>query len=426
MTRDLDHQAVVKSGTPTYYLLLMLTAVSFFNYMDRMVLAALLQPIKIELLLSDSQLGLLTGFAFAGLYATLGIPLARLADRRPRVIILSACLALWSLMTAATGLAQNFLQLFAARMAVGIGEAGCVPAAHSMIGDAFPAERRAFAISVFQAGGIAGLSGGLVLAGMFADHWGWRIALSLVGLPGLGLAALILFTIPEPERQGTTEAPRSADPPLVAMADLMRRPALRHLILALAIGSFGTYGLAQWMPAFYVRSHHLTLTEVGLRVGLIGGLGGMIGTLSGGLLAVQLIRRDRRWELWLPALAYSGSAPFYAAIFLAPTVWVAVAFQALATFIAAAGGGVALSAIQSFAEPHRRATAISMMLFMTALVGLGAGPLLVGILSDYLTPRFGTESLRHALFLSAAALVWSGIHFALAARTARQDRICPR
>ena len=410
-----------RTTSPAAYGLALLTFVSFFNYMDRMVLAVLLQPIKHELGLSDSQLGLLGGLAFAALYATLGLPLARIADRRPRVLILSACLALWSLMTAATGLARSFLQLFLARMGVGVGEAGCVPSAHSLIGDLFPPERRAFAISVFQAGGIAGLSAGLILTGTIADHFGWRAALAVVGLPGLLLAVLIATTLPEPVRRiaaGPVVRPESA---MAAVFGLLRRPALRHLIVGLSIGSFGAYGLTQWIPSFFIRSHGLTLTEIGFRSGLVAGLGGILGTLFGGMVAVRLLRSDRRWELWLPALGYAGSAPFYIGVFLAPSVNGAIAFQVLATFIAASGGGVALSAIQSFAEPHRRAVAVALVLFMSSLIGLGGGPLLVGVVSDLLHARLGAESLRYALIISTAALVWAGAHFALAARTARQD-----
>ena len=410
-----------RAANSAAYGLALLTFVSFFNYMDRMVLAVLLQPIKHELGLSDSQLGLLGGLAFAALYATLGLPLARVADRRPRVVILSVCLALWSVMTAATGLARSFLQLFLARMGVGVGEAGCVPSAHSLIGDLFPPERRAFAISVFQAGGIAGLSAGLITTGVIADQFGWRAALAVVGLPGLVLALVIATTLSEPQRRKAAGPVLTSESAMTAIVGLLRRPALRHLILGLSIGSFGTYGLVQWIPTFFIRSHGLTLTEIGLRSGLVAGVGGILGTLFGGLVAVRLLRADRRWELWLPALAYAGSAPFYVGIFLVQSTNAAIALQVVATFIAATGGGVALSAIQSFAEPHRRAVAVALVLFMSSLVGLGGGPLLVGVVSDLLHARLGAESLRYALIISTAALVWAGAHFALAARTARQD-----
>ena len=408
------------------YALSLLFFVSFFNYMDRMVLAVLVEPIKAELGLSDSQLGLLTGFAFAALYATLGIPLARLADKKSRVIILSACLVLWSAMTAATGLARNFWQLFVIRMGVGVGEAGCVPSAHSMIGDLFPPEKRAFAISVFQAGGLAGLSGGLMLTGVLADQLGWRLALCVVGVPGIVLGLIILFTLKEPQRRSAPASDRpdaSGETARVAITSLLKRPALLHLTLGLAVGSFATYGLTQWIPAFFIRSHGLSLTQIGVWSGLAAGIGGILGVLAGGVGAVKLLQKDRRWELWIPAIAYAGSAPFYIAVFLCPSPYLAIVIKVAATFIAASGGGVALSAIQSFAEPHRRATAVSLVLFLSSLLGLGAGPFAVGLISDLLQPRLGAESLRYALVISTAALVWAGAHFLIAARTARQDQV---
>ena len=387
-----------------------------------MVLAVLLEPIKAELHLSDGQLGLLSGLAFAMLYAILGIPLARLADRASRVKLLAVCLVLWSVMTAATGFAKNFPQLFLARMGVGLGEAGCVPAAHSLIGDYFPPEKRALGISFFQAGGLAGLSAGLLITGVLADHFGWRAALMIVGLSGVPLAILVLFTMREPARRGHVQAAPD-EPAFTAIAALLRRPALRHLVMALSIGAFGTYGITQWLPAFFMRSHGLSLTQIGVWSGTAAGIGGILGVMCGGLGATRLIPRDARWELWLPAIAYGGSAPLYALVFLSPTPVIAIVIKVFATFLAASGGGVALSAIQSFAEPNRRATAIALVLFLSSLLGLGLGPLLVGLASDALAPQFGKESLRYALLMSTAALLWAGLHFYLSSRRASQDRV---
>ncbi len=416
--------ASAASATPwtSYYALGLLTVVSFFNYMDRMVLAVLLEPIKAELHLSDGQLGLLSGLAFAMFYAVLGIPLARLADRASRVKLLAACLVLWSVMTAATGLARSFPQLFLARMGVGVGEAGCVPASHSLIGDYFPPEKRALGISFFQAGGLAGLSAGLLVTGVLADHFGWRAALMIVGLSGLPLSVLVFFTMREPERRGHARS-SPAEPALAAIGALLRRPALRHLVLALSIGAFGSYGITQWLPAFFIRSHGLSLTQIGLWSGTAAGIGGILGVMCGGLGATRLIPRDARWELWLPAIAYGGSAPLYALVFLSPSPVTAIVIKVFATFLAASGGGVALSAIQSFAEPNRRATAIAMVLFLSSLLGLGLGPLLVGVASDIMAPQFGKESLRYALLMSTAALLWAGLHFYMSSRRASEDRV---
>lgn len=402
-----------RTGAASTYGLALLFLVSFFNYLDRMVIAVLVEPIKRDLGLSDTQLGLVSGLAFALLYATCGIPLARIADQRSRKWLLTICLAIWSMMTALTGLARNFTELFAARMAVGVGEAGCVPASHSMIGDMFPPERRALAVGIFQAGGLIGLSVGLAAAGMAAEVFGWRKALIGVGLLGLPLALLMALTLREPERQHAAFERESAAAALVALA---RSRPLVHLVIGIAIGSFATYGMAQWLPAFFIRSHGLSLTGVGFYGGVTAGVGGVMGTLAGGWAMLHLRPRDQRWELWLPACGYLGCIPFYLTAFWVESAVLAYGIKFFGIFIAAAGGGVALAAIQTFAEPHRRATAVAVMMFLSSLIGLGLGPAAVGAISDALASRFGTESLRYALMISTAFLAWAGLHFASAAR----------
>ncbi len=402
------------------YALALLAAASFFNYLDRMVLAVLVEPIKHDLALNDLQMGLVSGFAFALLYATAGLPLARLADTGSRRRLVAVCMALWSAMTAATGLARNFTELFVARMAVGIGEAGCVPASHSLIGDLVSPARRPLAISLFQAGGLLGMTAGLALAGLIAQHWGWRAALGVVGAAGLPLALLMVLTLPEPERRVANDG--DAETLRRAVFALARRPALVNLIAGLSIGSFATYGIAQWMPAYYVRIHGLSLATIGLWGGVAGGGGGIAGTLAGGALAGRLVARDVRWELWMPALCFAAAAPVFVVAFLAASPVIAFAAQFAATFLAAAGGGVALAAIQSFAEPQRRATAIATMIMLSSLIGLGLGPVGVGAASDWLSRSHGPSGLRLALAGSTAMLVWAAAHFLLAARTARRDR----
>jgi predicted MFS family arabinose efflux permease len=393
--------------------LALLFLVSFFNYLDRMVIAVMVEPMKRDLALSDTQLGLVSGLAFALLYATCGIPLARFADQRSRKWLLTICLAIWSTMTALTGLARNFTELFAARMAVGVGEAGCVPASHSMIGDMFPPERRALAVGIFQAGGLIGLSVGLAAAGMAAEVFGWRKALIGVGLLGLPLALLMALTMREPERQHAVFDEENAS---AALAALARSRPLVHLVIGIAIGSFATYGMAQWLPAFFIRSHGLSLTGVGFYGGITAGIGGVLGTLAGGWAMVHLRPRDQRWELWLPACSYLGCIPFYLTAFWVESAILAYGIKFFGIFIAAAGGGVALAAIQTFAEPHRRATAVAVMMFLSSLIGLGLGPAAVGAISDALTSQFGTEALRYALMISTAFLAWAGLHFVSAAR----------
>lgn len=400
------------NAAPTYGLAL-LFFVSFFNYLDRMVIAVMVEPMKRDLNLTDTQLGLVSGLAFAVLYATVGLPLARVADRSSRKWLLAICLAVWSAMTAITGLARNFTELFLARMGVGIGEAGCVPASHSMIGDMVTPEKRAFAIGIFQAGGLLGMSVGLAAAGLAAEAYGWRTAMIGVGLLGLPLALLLAFTMREPPRASSAQTAETMATALAALASC--RP-LVHLILGISIGSFASYGVAQWLPAFFIRSHQLSLAEVGLWGGLVGGLAGILGAVGGGAMMIRLRPRDTRWELWLPCIGYLACIPFYLIAFWVENAIAAYTIKALGITVAAAGAGVAIAAIQSLAEPHRRATAVAIMMFLSSLIGLGLGPAAVGAISDSLAIRFGNESLRYALMISTAFLAWAALHFLIAAR----------
>lgn len=405
----------------SWYTLAVLTAVSLFAHMDRLGVTILMQDIKTDLGVSDQKLGMLSGLAFALFYSTMGVPLARLADRGSRVRLLSACLMLWTVMTAASGMARTFAQLFVARMGVGVGEAGCIPTAHSLIGDLFPRRRRALAISIFSAGGSIGTSGGMLLVGVLGQELGWRTALQIVGLSGVPLALLIYFTVREPVRRLDGETQK--EPAGTALRALLRRPAFLHLVAAYGIGSICTFGVAQWAPTFLIRSFGLSMVEVGAWSGLATVTGGVLGMLTGGLAATVLMPRDPRWELWIPAIAYACCAPVYALMFLSHTPFLALVMKAGGNFFAALGAGVAFSAVQSFSESNRRATAVALFYLVTSLLGLGLGPYLIGLASDLLEPRFGVESLRYALFLSCGVLLWSIVHFLLAVRSSARDRV---
>lgn len=404
------------SAKASWWALALLSAASFFNYLDRMVIAVLVEPMKRDLGLTDTQMGLVSGLAFALLYATAGLPLARLADQGRRVPILATCVAAWSLMTALTGQVRSLAELFLVRMGVGVGEAGCVPASHSLIADLFPPERRALALGIFQAGGLLGLTVGLATAGWLAETQGWRTALMVIGLAGLPLAALIALGLPEPSRASPTGT-ESGERARTAIAALVSRPVFRHALLGISVGAFAAYGKGQWYPAFYVRSHGLGLAEIGIYGSLASGLGGILGILVGGAITVGLVRRDPRFELWLPMAGYLAAIPFALLTLLAPGWQLAFVAQFLAIFFGASGGGAALAALQRQAEPHRRATAAALMLILSSLIGLGLGPVAVGFFSDVLEPRLGTDSLRAALVAATAIYAWAALHFALAART---------
>jgi len=405
----------------SWYALALLFGVNLFAQLDRMALSILQEQIKVELHLTDQQLGLLSGLAFALFYSTLAIPLARIADRSSRTRVLAICLALWSLMTAVSGMARNFSQLFIARMAVGVGEAGCLPAGHSLIGDLFPRDRRAIAVSIFQSGSVLGASVGLLIVGMLGETYGWRLSLQTIAVAGLPLALLLAMTARDPRNAQTARETR--EPARHALAVLLRRRTFVHLLIGYSLSTVCSNGVTQWLPSFLMRSFAMSMVEVGAWSGLALLVGAVGGLLLGGFMVTWLSARDRRWELWLPAVTMAMALPMFILMFLSQSVWTVLVLKALSQFLGAISGGVAIASVQSFSEPHRRATAIALVLFVSALLGQGLGPFLIGTVSDMLAPTYGRESLRYALFISCIMLAWSIVHYAVAARTSEADRV---
>jgi MFS family permease len=413
---------LVHAGPREWYTLGVLTLVCIFAYMDRMAPAILLQKIKADLKVSDQALGMLSGLAFALLYSTLGIPLARVADRTSRVRLLAICIGLWSVMTTLSGLARNFTQLFLARIGVGVGEAACLPAAHSLIANVFPRRQRTLAICIFQSGSVIGAGGGLLLIGLLAQHYDWRTSLQIIGAAGVPLSLLILLTLREPARPPQPAA-IAGEPARLAISALLGRRAYRHLVVAYGVGAVCMLGFGQWMPAFLIRSFSLSMIEVGAWSGISSLVAGLLGILSGGVLATWLAPRDLRWEMWLPAIAYFLCGTAYVLTFLAATPLQAVAAYSFAGFFSSVGGGIAMASVQSFAEPHRRATAIAIVVFVSSILGAGGGPYMIGVGSDLLAPAFGQESLRYSMLLISSLMLWPIAHFLLAARFAERDRV---
>ena len=309
--------------TPTahaYYVLAMLFLVLATSLIDRNILGILLEDIKADLQISDTQLGLLTGPAFAVTNAIAGIPLARLADRWSRRGIVAWGLLAWSVLTALQGLTRTFGMLLLARIGVGIGEASTGPSAHSLISDYFPMRQRATAISVYTIGGHMGVWFAFLVGGWLSDAYSWRTALVAVGLPGIILSVLFRFTVREPVR-GAIEGQADtgeAVPFMALLRVLGGKPTFRHLTMALPLFVCASYVLNIWGPAFLIRTHGLTKSEIGLWFGLVVGVGGGVGSIVGGLLSDRLARRDRRWYAWLPALATLAAVPFYVGFLFFP------------------------------------------------------------------------------------------------------------
>jgi MFS family permease len=417
-------QDVVFSQRYRNYALGLLLVVYVSNFIDRSILTILLEPIRQEFNPSDTALGFLSGIAFGIFYATLGLPIARWADRGSRRNIIALALTAWSVMSALCGLVQSFTQLVIARIGVGVGEAGCSPPAHSLIADFFPPERRGTALSIYALGIPIGSAFGLAFGGWIAQFFGWRMAFLVVGLPGLLLALVVRFTLREPPR-GLSE-PASADPrPPPPIGQVMRYmwslKSFRHLSIAAALHGFVGYGVGAWNGAFFIRSHHLGLGEIGSYLALIGITAGALGTFSGGNLGDRLAPRDLRWYLWVPGIATIVAVPFSFGVYLSPGYTGALLFALLPTMLGAMWLGPTFSLTQGLAPLRMRALASAFMLFVLNIIGLGLGPWGVGILSDLLSDAYGEESLRYALLATAMINVWSALHYFLASRTLRAD-----
>lgn len=413
-----------RNRSARYYALAVLTLVYTFNFIDRQLLAILQESIKVDLQLSDSQLGLLTGFAFALFYVTAGIPIARWADRGNRRNIVALAIGTWSLMTAISALVQNYTQLLAARVGVGVGEAGGSPPAHSMISDIFPPEHRAGALSFYSMGVNVGVMFGFLVGGWLNEFFDWRVAFVVVGLPGVLVALLIRFTMDEPIRgladQKTVAA--TVEPLGVVLRLLWQRHSFRHMAMGAAMNAFAVYSMNSWSASFFIRSFGLTSGEVGTWLALILGAGGAIGLLSGGLLAQRLATRDVRWYLWTSALAAIIAVPFAVLTYLADSVTAALLWFTVPGFLATVYLGNTLAMVHGLVGLRMRALASAILFFVLNLIGLGLGPWSVGMLSDALEPTLGAESLRYAMLsLIPIASVWSALHFYLGSRHIAQD-----
>jgi predicted MFS family arabinose efflux permease len=415
---DGTHNAPHRSGHPRL-LLWTLLVVYIFNFIDRQIVSILAEPIARDLDLSDSQLGLLTGLAFALFYATLGVPIARVADngRTNRSRLIAVCVAVWSLMTALCGVAQNFWQLLLARIGVGVGEAGCTPTAHALIADSLPPEKRAGGIAFFGLGiPIGGLMGTLIGGGM-AEALGWREAFWVVGLPGLLLAVFVWFFLKDP-RLGRAE-PANAPPRLSMWASLKllaTSPAYCLVLSGASLVAFLSYGKGVWVLVYFQRTHKLSVGQTALFVGVILGIAGIVGTWLGGWAADRYGSKDRRHMLTLPAWAMVLAAPVLFAGYMVDDWRLAIALLILPTIANSAYYGPAYGAAQVLARPDTRAMAAAWMVFAQNLIGLGLGPLLFGALSDLLKPEYGTQSVRIVLYFAAWAGLVPALLFWLGAR----------
>ncbi len=404
-------------------MLAFLIALYVINYVDRQILSVLLEPIKRDLGASDTQMGLLTGLAFALFYTLAAIPIARLADAGVRRDVIVVGVAVWSVMTAVCGFARNFVELALARVGVGIGEATLNPAAHSLLSDYFPPEKRATALALYNVGGSLGIMTGFMLGGLIGEALGWRMAFFVVGVPGLLAAIATRFVLVEPPRGALeglqVEAGIASTREVIAF--MLRQPTFRHLALASALYSFAAYGFTIWGSTFLIRVHHMTLGETGIAMGLVQGIGGGLGTYFGGRMSDVLSRRDERFTVWVAAVGGAMALPFLALFLLWPERTGALLGYAVAMVFSVFFIGPSYGLVQSLARVRMRAQAAALLLFSINLIGLGIAPLAVGVLNDALAARFGDEAIRYSLLLTGATSLWAVLHSLLAARSVRAD-----
>lgn len=407
------------------YVLTVLGCISALDYYDRNLISILVEPIKRGLHLDDSQIGLLSGVAFALAYGICGIPVARWADRYGKVRVLTASLVVWSVMTALTARAINFTTMALARAGVAVGEAGALPAMHSLVAEYFPPQRRGKALSIIGVCGGIGLTFALAGGGLLSDRLGWRAAFLISGAPGLLVALLLWRTVREPERSAAAVGGESAAANVdmrSALRILMRRRAYVHLCIGLGFAAVGAYSQFAWTPAFLMRTYHLTAGQVGSYYSAAVGPATLFSILLGGVLNDWLLRRRHdAGPFWILAATFALSVPFSLTFYLLHSFRVGMILTLFTTVFGGLWVAPSYALVQNLAGPRLRAFAAAVFMLIVNVIGLSAGPYLGGLLSDLLAPSFGTRSLGIGLCLLTITYVIGVVHFLFAARTVAAD-----
>jgi len=390
-------------------LLIALTGLFVINALDRQILIILLEDIKQEFSLSDSQLGILSGFAFVAIYVLMGIPAAYLADHKSRKKLIAGALAVWSVMTVLCGAAQNYIQLLLARCGVGIGESACTPAAHSMIADTYAPRHRTTALSVYGAGYFIGAFLGFTLGGWLAQQYGWRVAFYAVGAPGIILSLLVWRFLKEPPRVGRPKDSTQLSL-LQSIMALMRIRSFRWYVIGGSIAVFGYAGLLTWLPAFMIREYGSSKVEIGGMLGAITGLGGICGAIGFGIVTDKLATKDRRWKLWIPIVIFAMSAPMVMVAFMVQNMALTLLLCAIPIAVSSAFTAPMISISQQIVPSNLHAMVTSIVFLFNNLIGFGFGPLATGMISDALTPELGEAgALRQALLYQSALFIVAAI-----------------
>jgi predicted MFS family arabinose efflux permease len=435
------------------WLVFVLLLVSVFNFADRAILAVLAQPIKEDLHLTDTDLGILQGLGFAILYSVLGVPLGMMAERVNRTRLIAICIAVWSVMTVACGFATSFFTLLLGRIGVGIGEAGSQPSTMSLLSDHFKPDRRASMVAIVMLGAPFGFLLGQSVGGWVTSVWGWRAAFYVMGVPGVLVALLVLFTLREPPRSLVDGVVSTGKAPslMAVLRYLLSRPTFRHLLAGFTIAGFAMNAIANFVLPFYLRGFTMPLMVLGVVFGFVTFTSNGIGMLLGGFGFDRLSRKDARWILWGPALALVLCVPVLFGAFISQAIYVSLAFMWLGNLLMITFMAPTLGTMQNLAGPRMRATTSALTLMVSGLLSAGLGPTVLGMASDFFATRAfegpdfiascpggrgpdgpgsaldiaclsaSTDGLRYALIGVLVFLFWAAIHYVLAARHLKDD-----
>ncbi len=407
-----------------WYVLIMLTVVSVFAFIDRQLIIILQEAIKEDLGLTDAQLGFVSGLAFSILYVIVIIPIARLADRSSRKNIITMSLAIWSLITALTGLAANYIQLAFARIGVGLGEAGAIPASHAIIADYFPQEKRSMAYAVHGLGVYIGLLFGFALGGILEQLYGWRTAFYIIGIPGLLFSMIFYWTIKEPQRQLALHE-NDDDTPVPSVRAVFKYLSAKKTFIFIGIAvilhTFVGSAFANWMPPLLSRVYGMDTVEIGLWLALAIGVFGALGTYLGGYMGDRFSQKDIRWYLWLPTISILLSMPFALLLLLTTQKYVTLCAYLIPNITYAVFLGPTYAIVQMMVGSQMRATASAIVMILISLFGLGLGPYLTGVISDMLAPTYGDHAVRWSLLSISGLDLIAAFFFYQASKVVKQD-----
>jgi predicted MFS family arabinose efflux permease len=419
-----DQQSPQTPSLYSYYVLGLLSTVYVFNFIDRQIMAVLIEPIKLEFGVSDTAMGFLSGFAFVFFYTLVGIPIARWADRGSRRFIIALAVAVWSIMTAVSGLAKSFTQLAIIRVFVGVGEAGGTPPSHSLLSDYFPQDKRATALGIYSWGVYIGAALAFPIGGYLVQNYGWRVAFYAVGLPGLLLSLLVWFTVKEPARGSVELTPAKVEHASLGevLRFLLSRRSFIFIALGSAIQSLSGYGVITWGAPFLARVHEMGWVEIGVAMGWTIGLAGCAGVYLGGKMTDTLGKRDAAWYMRLPAIESMLGIPFIAGFTLLADTNLAILCFIPFYFLGAMYVGPMHAMVQSLVRVRMRATASAILLFIVNMVGAGLGPLSVGLLNDHVFgPLYGDEAIRYSMLTVGLIGGCASILFWQASKTLAAD-----